>query len=115
MVGGAYAGGRWRDHDARMNYVRFSGEWFIYYALIAFGGGVLMGLIGFIVGAIGLEPGAARGTWVLPCGVVGAVVVAAWLVEAKQSVIENMAPVLTLIFTPLFTRDAADVPRDHGV
>src|SRR6185295_16909073 len=26
-----------------------------------------------------------------------------WLVEAKQSVIENMAPVLTRLFTPLFT------------
>ena len=26
-----------------------------------------------------------------------------WLVEAKQSVIENMAPVLTRVFTPLFT------------
>jgi hypothetical protein len=42
------------------------------------------------------------GAWVLPCGAVGAVVVVAWLVEAKQSVIENMAPVLTGIFTPLF-------------
>jgi hypothetical protein len=34
---------------------------------------------------------------------VGAVIVVAWLVEAKQSVIENMAPVLTTLFTPLFT------------
>src|SRR5256712_13336095 len=33
----------------------------------------------------------------------GAVMVGAWLVEAKQSVIENMAPVLTRLFTPLFT------------
>jgi hypothetical protein len=28
--------------------------------------------------------------------------VAAWLVESKQRVIENMAPVLTMLFTPLF-------------
>jgi len=41
-------------------------------------------------------------SWVLPGGAVGAVVVVAWLVEAKQSVIENMAPVLTSVFTPLF-------------
>ena len=27
---------------------------------------------------------------------------AAWLVESKQRVIENMAPVLTMLFTPLF-------------
>jgi hypothetical protein len=102
-VGYAYASGRWRDHDQRMNYVRFSGEWFIYYTLIALGGGVLMGLTGFVFSAIGLKPEALLATWILPCGAVGAVVIAAWLVEAKQSVIENMAPVLTLLFTPLFT------------
>jgi hypothetical protein len=33
----------------------------------------------------------------------GAVLVAAWLVEAKQSVVENVAPVLTQVFTPLTT------------
>ena len=37
----------------------------------------------------------------LPCGVGGAVIVAAWLVEAKQNVVENIAPVLTRVFTPL--------------
>ena len=103
VVGYAYAGGRWRDHDQRMNYVRFSGEWFIYYALIALGGAVLMALTGFVFSAIGLKPEPLLVTWILPCGAVGAVVIAAWLVEAKQSVVENMAPVLTLIFTPLFT------------
>ncbi len=101
-VGYAYASGLWRDHDQRMNYVRFSGEWFIYFALIALGGGVLMGLTGFVFSAIGLKPEPLLVTWILPCGAVGAVIIAAWLVEAKQSVIENMAPVLTLIFTPLF-------------
>ena len=40
--------------------------------------------------------------WVLPWGIAGAVIVAAWLVESKQRVIENMAPVLTMVFTPLF-------------
>ena len=42
-------------------------------------------------------------SWIVPCGIAGASVIATWLVEAKQSVIENMAPVLTRIFTPLFT------------
>ena len=41
--------------------------------------------------------------WLIPCGAMGAVIVGSWLVEAKQSVIENMAPVLTRLFTPLFT------------
>jgi hypothetical protein len=41
--------------------------------------------------------------WLIPCGAMGAVLVGSWLVEAKQSVVENMAPVLTRLFTPLFT------------
>jgi hypothetical protein len=86
-----------------MNYVRFSGEWFIYYTLIAAGGGVLMGITMFIFTAIGLDVERLLNSWMLPCGAMGAVVIAGWLVEAKQSVIENMAPVLTMLFTPLFT------------
>jgi hypothetical protein len=40
--------------------------------------------------------------WVVPSGAAGAVIVAAWLVESKQRVVENMAPVLGMLFTPLF-------------
>jgi hypothetical protein len=103
MVCYSYTGGQWRGHVQRMNYVRFSGEWFIYYTLIALGGAALMGLTLFIFKAIGLNAERALQEWVLPCGAMGAVIIAAWLVEHKQSVIENMAPVLTWLFTPLFT------------
>jgi len=102
-VGVGYAAGAWRDDRRRMNYVRFSGESFIYYALIAAGGGVLMGMTFFLFSAIGLEPEWLLNQWILPCGALGAVIIASWLVEAKQSVVENMAPVLTMLFTPLFT------------
>jgi hypothetical protein len=101
-VGIAYAGGRWRQVAGRMDFVRFSGELFIYYVLIALGGGVLTAFMGMIFRAIGVNVGPVIGSWLLPCGAAGAVVIASWLVEAKQSVIENMAPVLTRLFTPLF-------------
>lgn len=103
VVGVAYAAGQWRDPRQRMNYVRFSGEWFIYYVLIALGGGVLMGITMLIFSAAGINAQTLVAQWILPCGAVGAVIIAGFLVEAKQSVIENMAPVLTMLFTPLFT------------
>jgi hypothetical protein len=102
LVGIAYAGGRWRQVAGRMDFIRFSGELFIYYVLIALGGGVLTGFMRMIFQAIGINAGPFIGSWLLPCGAAGAIVVASWLVEAKQSVIENMAPVLTRLFTPLF-------------
>ena len=102
VVGVAYAGGRWSRVEGRMDFIRFSGELFIYYVLIALGGGVLTAFIVAMFETIGVDPEPFIESWLLPCGAAGAVVVAAWLVEAKQSVIENMAPVLTRLFTPLF-------------
>jgi hypothetical protein len=103
VVGFAYLGGRWFEGDGRMNFVRFSGELFIYYVLIALGGGVLTAFTMMMFAAIGLKPDWIAQDWLIPCGAMGAVIVGSWLVEAKQSVVENMAPVLTRLFTPLFT------------
>lgn len=96
-----YMGAAVGSHERRMDFVRFTGEWLIYYALIAVGGVVLVGLTAAILVPTGVDPEAIV-EWVLPSGAAGAVVVAAWLVESKQRVVENMAPVLTTVFTPLF-------------
>ncbi|MFP4636110.1 MAG: permease prefix domain 1-containing protein [Nitriliruptoraceae bacterium] len=102
VVAYPYLGGEVGDHERRMDLVRFTGEWFIYYVLIALGGGVLMALTMLILEPIGPDLAETVVAWVLPSGAAGAVVVAAWLVESKQRVVENMAPVLTMVFTPLF-------------
>jgi hypothetical protein len=96
-----YMGGTIRSHERRMDFVRFTGEWAIYYVLIALGGGVLLLLTGAILDPIGLDVDRIA-EWVVPSGAAGAVIVASWLVESKQHVVENMAPVLTVLFTPLF-------------
>ncbi len=102
VAGYCYTGGRWESSARRMDFVRFSGELFIYFVLIALGGGVLTGVTLALFSAIGLNVEWLAQRWLVPCGAAGAVVFAAWLVEAKQSVVENMAPVLTRLFTPLF-------------
>ena len=101
VVAFPYMGGTVRSHERRMDFVRFTGEWLIYYVLIALGGGVLMGLTAGILEPAGVDVERIA-VWVLLSGAAGAVVVAAWLVESKQRVVENMAPVLTSLFTPLF-------------
>jgi len=102
-VGFAYVRTRWFAAAGRMDFVRFSGELAIYYVLIALGGGVITGFTFMMFSAIDMNPDWFVAGWLLPCGAAGAVIIGSWLVEAKQSVIENMAPVLTRLFTPLFT------------
>jgi hypothetical protein len=103
VVGLAYVADDVRSPRRRMDFIRFTGEWFVYYVLIALGGGVLTAFTVGTFKAIGLSPEGFITQWLLPCGAAAAVVVAGWLVEAKQSVVENIAPVLTRLFTPLFT------------
>jgi hypothetical protein len=103
VVGLSYAGDEWRSSRRRMDFIRFSGEWFIYFVLIALGGVVLTAFTFAIFTAIDIEPSRFVSGWLIPCGAMAAVVVAGWLVEVKQGVVENIAPVLTRLFTPLFT------------
>lgn len=103
VIGFAYVRSRWFADGGRMDFVRFSGELAIYYVLIALGGGVLTACTMMMFRAIGMNVPWVAQDWIVPCGAVGAVIIGSWLVEAKQSVIENMAPVLTKLFTPLFT------------
>lgn len=124
-IGVGYADGAWRDSQARMDFIRFTGEWVIYLVLLALGGGVLSGIILGTFDVAGYDASEFVGAWLLPCGAAGAIVVASWLVEAKKSVVENMAPVLGTVFTPLFvvalgalvafivvTGDLLDIDRD---
>src|SRR4029450_3481459 len=103
VVGLAYVANEWRSSRRRMDFIRFTGEWFVYFVLVALGGGVLMAFTFGTFNAIGIDPEEFISQWVMPCGVVATVVVAGWLVEVKQGVVENIAPVLTRLFTPLFT------------
>ena len=101
VVGLAYLGKDWRSPSRRNDYVRFSGEWVVYYVLIALGGGVFLGLAASAFIAIGFEPGTAV-QWAVTAGAAGAVVVTAWLVEVWQGAASRISSMLAFIFTPLF-------------
>ncbi|MDT0327372.1 permease prefix domain 1-containing protein [Nocardiopsis lambiniae] len=101
LVGVLHAGGHWRSHERRMDYVRFTGEFVMYLVLIQLGSMVLLGLTAAVLSLVGVDFEPFLEDWLLPFGLPGVLLVAAWLVEAKKSVVENIAPVLTRVFTPL--------------
>lgn len=102
FVGVAFTGRQWNKVDGRMNFIRFSGELFIYYVLIALGGGVLTGFMALMFGTIDIDIEPFFESWLLPCGAIGAVIIAAWLVEIRKDIAGNFAPVLARLFSPLF-------------
>lgn len=103
LVGVMYTGNWWQTDARRMDFIRFSGEFAIYFILIAFGGGVLTAMTIGLFSFIGFDIEIIAQQWLIPSGAMGAVVIVGWLVEVKKGAVENMAPVLARIFTPLFT------------
>ncbi len=124
VLGVAYVAGDWIRAPRRMEFVRFTGEWLITYALVALGGGVLIAITAGVFGAIGIDVEPLFEQWILSCAV-GAVIVTAWLVVTRRNLVGGMAPMLARVFTPLFaimlvtllvgvvwTRGAIDVERE---
>ncbi|HHS13406.1 MAG TPA: hypothetical protein ENN03_06515, partial [bacterium] len=88
--------------SGRMNYISFSGEFFIYSVLCYLGGGVFIAFTGALFNALNLDAEKFISEYVAVFGGLGVPVAAVYLVEKKKALIENMAPVLAKIFTPLF-------------
>lgn len=103
VVGIAYVNGRVRAGDGRMNFIRFSGEWLVYLVLILAAGLAVSGVIALAFAAVNIEIYEFVVNWIAPCGSAAAIIIAAWLVEEKRGVIENIVPVLAKLMTPLFT------------
>ncbi|WP_323673694.1 hypothetical protein [Candidatus Poriferisodalis multihospitum] len=101
VTGLARTGECWRLPSPRMDYVRFTGEWFVYGVLIVLAGAVFSALT---VGAfVALDIDTRWMTeWVMVAGSAGAVVVTAWLVEFWAGAVSRFASLLAYIFTPLF-------------
>ena len=100
--GVAYCGDDWRTVRKPLDFIRFTGELFLYSVLIGCGGVVLVGLVIAFFGAIGINAQTFATEYLALSILLATPVVAAYLVEKKRSLIENLAPVLARIFIPLF-------------
>lgn len=86
----------------RMNYITFSGEFFIYAVLCYLGIGVFTMFTVALFETLHINADRFISEYILVFGGLAVPVAAVYLVEKKKALIENMAPVLAKIFTPLF-------------
>lgn len=101
FTGIAYTGSEWRDVNRRMDFLRFSGEIFIYVTLLFCGVFVISGLTVILFQSIGINAEKfVMENFGLPAAVASPVL-AAYLVDQKKNVVENFAPILARIFAPL--------------
>ncbi len=102
VTGIAYIGLEWKNNKGRMNYIRFTGETVIYGSLI-FCGIMVLGMFTLLIfSAIQLNLNNFIFGYFTVYGGCAAAMITVYLVETKKSVVENFAPILAKIFSPLF-------------
>jgi hypothetical protein len=101
IIGVAYLGDEWKISKRRMDFIRFTGEAFIYGVLIYSGLMVLIGFIFLIFSSINIDVSEFITKYLIVYGSYGTVLVTVYQVE-KKNLMENFAPILAKIFSPLF-------------
>ncbi len=102
VTGVAYLGEEWRTKKGRMNFIRFTGESLIYGSLIMLGLMVLMMFIFAIFESISIDAESFFENYFIFYAGCAAAMITVYLVETKKSIVENFAPILAKIFSPLF-------------
>jgi len=102
VTGLAFLGKEWRSSRKRMDFIRFSGETFIYGVLIFCGLMVFILFSVMLFSAIQVDISRFTVEYLIVYGGSAVLMVSVYLVEAKKSVVENFTPILAKIFSPLF-------------
>ncbi len=91
----------WNSISA-VNYLRFSGEAFLYAVLVGLGGGALMALTVAIFSSASINIEQILAKHIGVAGFFGIPIIAVVLADQKRQFVENFAPILARIFIPLF-------------
>jgi len=102
VTGLAYLGKEWKIIRKRMDFIRFSGETFIYGVLIFCGLIVFILFTQMLFSAIGVNLSWFIQEYLIIYGFSAVLMVSVYLVEAKKSVVENFTPILAKIFSLFF-------------
>ncbi|WP_446899236.1 permease prefix domain 1-containing protein [Clostridium sp. LBM24168] len=102
ITGILYIGKGWRESKGRMDFLRFTGETIIYGGLVFCGIIVLGMFIQIIFSTIKINIFWFNEEYLFVYGGCASAMVAIYLVEVKKSIVENFAPILAKIFSPLF-------------
>lgn len=96
-----FTGFEFRDHNKRIEFIRFNGDLAIVYALLAIAGGLLTAITIGLFSSIGLNIENLYVETIVVMGAAAAPVVAAYLIEKLPALVSKAAPVIAAIFSPV--------------
>ncbi len=102
VLGMAFAASGWCNYAARLDYLRYNSELFIYTVLILLGGFVLSGMTIGLFSLLNLDISQWYTENIVPVGLVSAPLVASFIYDVVLARQSRLATLIANVFTPLF-------------
>lgn len=101
LLGYSFAGGNWKSHSQRINFLRFNGDFAVMSALLVLAGGLFTGITIGLFELIGLHIQEFYAKHIVIWGVSAIPILSTYLVLNNPQLVNKISPLIARIFTPL--------------
>lgn len=101
LLGYSFAGGNWKSHTQRIDFLRFNGDFAVMSALLVLAGILFTGITIGLFELIGLHIQEFYAKNIVVWGLSGIPILSAYLVVNNPQLVNKISPVIARIFTPL--------------
>ena len=101
LLGYSFAGGNWKSHSQRINFLRFNGDFAVMSALLVLAGGLFTGITIGLFELIGLHIQEFYAKHIVIWGISAIPILSTYLVLNNPQLVNKISPLIARIFTPL--------------
>lgn len=101
LLGYSFAGGNWKSHSQRINFLRFNGDFAVMSALLVLAGALFTGITIGLFELIGLHIQEFYAKHIVIWGVSAIPILSTYLVVNNPQLVNKISPLIARIFTPL--------------
>lgn len=101
LLGYSFAGGNWKSHSQRINFLRFNGDFAVMSALLVLAGALFTGITIGLFELIGLHIQEFYAKHIVIWGISAIPILSTYLVLNNPQLVNKISPLIARIFTPL--------------
>ncbi len=101
LVGFTFTGNDLKNHQGRLDYLRYIGDLIVMTTILLLSGGILTGVTLGLFSLIGVMIQEFYFKYIVVCGLAAAPIIGTYLVQTNPQLVRKVSPVIAKVFTPL--------------
>jgi len=101
MLGFSFSGNEFKNHETRMNFLRYNGELIVMSVIILLAGSLFSSITIGLFSIIGIDISEIYAKYVIIWGLPAVPLVATYLIQNNPQLVNKVSPIIAKVFTPL--------------